>query len=94
VRRADRATEDRSPVLADLERRLGERLGLGTGQLVVEADGPGREIAVVRVPAAALDVLLDPEVRAEIVERARAAGFRHAAVDLDMAGAEPATPEA
>jgi len=94
VRCSDGTTEERSPAASDLECHLGERLGLGAHQLVVEAGGREREIAVLRVPAAALEALLDPEVRSEIVERARAAGFRHAAVDLDLAGAEPAIPEA
>lgn len=48
----------------------------------MEPDGPGREIAVVRVGAETLPRLMRPEVRERIVALAREAGFRYAAVDL------------
>lgn len=75
---------------AGLERIVRERLGLEAGRLEVRADGREGEIAVIRVPTGVLADLLRPEVRAELVERARAAGFRHVAIDLDFAGALPA----
>lgn len=90
----DARTRDRAAALAELEGRLAERLGLRPGQLAVEADGRDGEIAVVRVPSGALESLLDPAVRSEIVQRARAAGFRHAALDLDLAGKPPGGGEA
>lgn len=58
------------------------RLELGVEELGVEPDGPGREIAVVRVGAETLPRLMRPEVRERIVALAREAGFRYAAVDL------------
>ncbi len=94
MRPSDRRARDRSAALAVLESRVARHLGLAPTQVRIEADGPGDEIAVVRVPAAALGALLAAGVRTEIVERAHAAGFRHAALDLELAGEAPAHPEA
>lgn len=69
-----------------LARRLAGRLGLDPRHVRVEAAGLEGEVAVVTVPRAALPALLDAAVRLEVVERARAAGFRHAAVDLALGG--------
>lgn len=55
---------------------------LGPGRIAVETEGPEGEIAVLRVPPAALPRLLEAGLRGRVVERARAAGYRYAAVDL------------
>lgn len=77
-----------------LARQVCERLGLEAGRVRVEAAGREGEIAVLLVPSEALPALLRDEVRREVVERARAAGYDHAAVDLALDGApdEEASP--
>lgn len=66
---------------------------LADGRVAVEAEGPEREIAVVRVPAPLLPRLLDAGLRARVVERARRAGYRYAAVELlEGGGPEAARP--
>lgn len=55
---------------------------LGDPRVAVEGDGPEDEVAVVRVPAALLPRMLEPGLRRRVVERARAAGYRYAAVEL------------
>lgn len=91
--RAD-AEASRAAAASGLERLVREKLGLEPGRLEVGVGTGGRqgEIAVVRIPAHLLGGLLRPGVRAELVEAARAAGFRHAAVDLDFAAALPPRP--
>jgi hypothetical protein len=75
---------------AGLEEMVRDRLGLRPEESAVEACGPGGEIAVFHVPAAALEKLLEQGLREEIVRRARAEGFRYAAVDLELPGARRA----
>lgn len=65
---------------------------LGTRRVEVRAAGPEGEIALLRVPAETLDRLLAPGVRETIVERARAEGFRYAALDLSLL-TPPARPD-
>ncbi|HKK08375.1 MAG TPA: hypothetical protein VKA44_05765 [Gemmatimonadota bacterium] len=72
---------------SDLQRRL----DASAGPVRVEAAGRDGEVAVLVVGPGALAVLLRPDVRREVAERARAAGFRHAAVDLELDG-PPADP--
>ncbi|HKK28058.1 MAG TPA: hypothetical protein VKB18_08240 [Gemmatimonadota bacterium] len=73
-----------------LARHVGERLGLEGGRVRVEAAGRDGEIAVLVIPAEALSALLRDEVRREVAERARAAGYDHAAVDLALDAAADA----
>lgn len=66
----------------DLERRLDP----GAGPVRVEAAGRDGEVAVLVVGPEALPALLRPDVRREVAGCAREAGFRHAAVDLELDG--------
>lgn len=66
---------------------------LGDGRVVVEGAGPEDEIAVVRVPASLLPRMLEGGFRERVVERARSAGYRYAAVEVTGdggIGGEPA----
>ncbi len=60
------------------------RAELGSRRIRVEPDGPEAEIAVLRVPPDLIPRLLEPARRARVVARARAEGFRYAALDLAL----------
>lgn len=62
------------------------RRELGSRRARVEAEGPEREIAVLRVPPDLVPALLEPGRRARIVAEARRQGFRYAALDLALEG--------
>jgi len=79
-------------MVAELEQLLARRLGLPRGCAAVEPGGREGEIAVVRVPADAVGRLLRSGLREELVGRARAAGFRHAALDLELSGGADVPP--
>ncbi|HEX2204261.1 MAG TPA: hypothetical protein VHG91_13215 [Longimicrobium sp.] len=62
---------------------LAERVlaGHGVAGATVDAEGPEREIAAIRVPAEDWARLMGPE-GARIADEVKAAGFRYVALDL------------